>query len=76
MRDKTDTTREVLLNLTPQDFLSFGMHDIAYIRPVVIEGKKAYAVHAANGIPLSVMEDMDRALGAVADNDLHATALH
>ncbi len=71
-----DETREILLNLSKQDFLSFGMRDLAYIRPVIVEDRQVYAVHAANGIPLSVTEDFSAAISTIADNDLQAVALH
>ena len=35
-----DETREILLNLSKQDFLSFGMRDLAYIRPVIVEDRR------------------------------------
>lgn len=72
----SDKNREFLMNLSAQDFLSFGVRDLAYVRPVVLEGRQVYAVHAANGIPLSVAEDFMSAVGMINDNDLHAVALH
>ena len=69
---KTDLN---LKNISLQDFLSFGMRDVAYIRPVKIEDATAYAIHAADGTPLSVMETMDNALSAVHQNDLEAVTV-
>lgn len=66
----------LLKGLSTQDFLNFGVQQIAYIRPVELEGVEAYAVHAADGTPLSVMDTMDGALMAVKQNDLEAVILH
>ena len=32
---------EVLKNLSAQDFLAFGMHDVAYVRPILSMVKPA-----------------------------------
>lgn len=65
-----------LKTLTQQDFLDFGLHQIAYIRPVRISNRKAYAIHAADGTPLSVMDTFDTAIIAVRHNDLEAATVH
>lgn len=68
--------RDLLKGLSTQDFLNFGIQQIAYIRPVTLQGSEAYAVHAADGTPLSVMDTLDSALMAVKQNDLEAVVLH
>ncbi len=68
--------KDLLKELSSQDFLNFGVHDVAYIRAVVVEGVKAYAVHAADGTPLSVMESSDSAEIAARHNDLEPVSIH
>ncbi|MEZ5813921.1 MAG: DUF1150 family protein [Alphaproteobacteria bacterium] len=72
----SNSVSEILKNLSAQDFLSFGMHDIAYVRAVDIEGRTGYAVHAADGTPLSVLSSMDEALRVIAHNDLETAVVH
>jgi len=67
---------KTLRKLSAQDFLSFGMHDIAYVREVDIDGKSGYAVHAADGTPLSVLNSLNEALHIIAHNDLETAILH
>ncbi len=62
-------------NLSSQDFLDVGVHKIAYIKPVQVEDKTAYAIHAADGTPLSVLDTLDHALFVVQDNDLEVSSL-
>lgn len=64
-----------LKSLSPQDFLNFGLQDVAYVRPVFEDGKQRYAVHAANGMPLSVLDDENDALSAIFQNDLEAATV-
>ncbi len=65
-----------LKNISLQDFLNLGIRDLAYIRPVFLDDRQAYAIHAADGTPLSVMENMQDAVFAVRQNDLTAVTLH
>lgn len=67
---------DLLKNISSQDFLDLGVHDVAYIRPIDQDGKTHYAIHAADGTPLSVMEDENSALGTIFQNDLEAVTLH
>lgn len=62
--------RDMLKNLSTQDFLSFGIQDVAYVKPVDTERGEQYAIHAADGTPLSVMDSAAMAISAIRDNDL------
>lgn len=75
IRNENSTTN-VLKTLSEQDFLSFGMHDIAYVRQVDLDGKAGYAVHAADGTPLSVLNSLNEALHIIHHNDLETAILH
>ena len=67
---------EILKNLTSRDFLTLGIHNVAYVKPVMVENKMAYAIHAADGTPLSVMGDMSAAVGLIINNELEPVTLH
>lgn len=76
MTQKHSNTTDLLKNLSSQDFLGFGMHDVAYVREVSIEGRVGYAIHAADGTPLSVLEDKDTALAIILHNELERATVH
>ncbi len=76
IQSSTESTADILKNISAQDFLGLGVHDIAYIRPVDVNGTTHYAIHAADGTPLSVMEDKNTAMGTIFQNDLDAVTLH
>jgi len=77
MDQKNEQVREALKALSPKDFLNIGIHQIAYIRPVVKNGEaSAYSIHAADGTQLSVLESLDTAIAAVRHNDLQAVTVH
>lgn len=72
---KLEQGRRLLRNLSSQDFLSFGVNQIAYVRPVAIDGQKAFALHAADGSPLTVIESLDDILMVARQNDLEPVTL-
>lgn len=72
----TSGVRALLRTISTRDFLNFGVQQLAYIRPVKVEDKTAYAIHAADGTPLSVMESMDTAVIVVRHNELEPVTVH
>jgi hypothetical protein len=70
MIHKTDRSHEVLRNLSPQAFLALGVDQVAYIRPVEVLSRKAYALHAADGTPLTLIDSLEGAVIAARQNDL------
>jgi len=69
-------TSTVIRQLSPEDFAAFGVDNVAYIKPVLVNGVAAFAVHAADGTPLTVMSERDVAFAAVRQNDLEPVSVH
>ena len=42
-------TFEEMRHMTAQDLATLGMQDIAYVKPVVVDGNTGFAIHAADG---------------------------
>lgn len=76
MTDKQGTPTELLRALTLQDFLVFGIQQVAYIRPVIMNGSPAFAIHAADGTPLAFHENQDTAKALTRQNDLEPMTVH
>lgn len=82
MNNSQDTVREFLKGLSTNDFLKIGMNEIAYVRPLSVGGifsggrKQAFAVYAADGTQLSVLDTMDMAMATLKHNDLLPVTLH
>jgi hypothetical protein len=72
----TQSSQDLLKNISTRDFLNFGIQHVAYIRPVFVDNKTAYAIHAADGTPLSVMDSINSALVVVRHNDLEPVTVH
>ena len=59
--------------MSPEAFAAMAS-DAAYVKPVVDEGKPAYAIHAADGQALAPSRDLAFAL--IRQNELEPTDAH
>ncbi len=67
---------EKLRHITPQDFAAMGMQQVAYIRPTLVNGVTAFAIHAADGTQIGMAPNRDVAFAAVLQNELEPVSLH
>jgi|SRR5579863_1513207 len=65
-----------LKSCSETEFAYWGMKDFAYIRPVLVDGKAAMAVYAANGTQLAVMDTLAAAQVTVLQNDMEPLSVH
>jgi CBS-domain-containing membrane protein len=49
---------------------------VAYIKQVAVEGKPAYAIFAADGTELGVVQNRDIAFAAARHNDYNPVSVH
>ena len=75
MNSSHDQGRHLLRNLSTQAFLTFGVNQIAYVRSVNVNGQTAYALHAADGSALTIIDSLDGAVMAARQNDLEPVTL-
>jgi hypothetical protein len=68
-----EKTLELLKELSVQDFLDVGLHQVAYIK---CTKDRSYSVHAADGSQISVMDSYDTAIAAIRVNDLFPVTVH
>ncbi len=71
-----NTTIPTLELFSPEDFAAFGNGNIAYVKPVLVNGVTAFSVHAADGRPLTVLPNRDVASAAIRQNDLEPLSAH
>ena len=77
MQDKNyESIDEALKALTQKDFLKLGLNEVAYIKEEIVNGKMAFVIHAADGTPLSAMDNEDIAHDALSFNDLESVTVH
>lgn len=64
------------LPMSVHDFQEWGAEQVAYIKQVDMNGHTGFAVYAANGRQLGVMENHDTAMAAVIQNELEPVSVH
>ncbi|MEI8393290.1 MAG: DUF1150 family protein [Rhodospirillaceae bacterium] len=62
--------------LSSKDFASFGVGVVAYVRQVTVDGEAGYAIHAADGTPLTIVAHRDDAVEALRRHELHPVSVH
>ncbi len=70
------TRAELILNLSSHDLAMLGIEQVAYVKPVTVDGEARYAVHAADGTPMAVLSDRDIAFATVRQHDLEPLSVH
>ena len=63
-------------HLSETEFAQLGVSQVAYIKAVTIEGRIAFAIHAANGTPMALAEDRDVAAAAIVEHEMHPVLVH
>jgi len=65
-----------LKQLSIADWARFGAGEIAYIRPVVVNGVKAISIHAADGTPIGAAPSAELALAAIRQHEMEPVLVH
>ncbi|MCB9957068.1 MAG: hypothetical protein H6843_00460 [Rhodospirillaceae bacterium] len=72
----TPISTELARTLSGQDFAAYGMGEIAYVRPAVVNGQPAYAIIGADGSIITAFPTLAAARGAIIQNDMEPLSLH
>jgi len=62
--------------MSSRELALFGMQDLAYVKPVLVNGVTAFAVHAADGTQVTVLPDREIALATVRQHELEPLSVH
>lgn len=62
--------------LTPEAFVRLGLGHIAYVRPILVNGAAAVAIHAADGTQMAVAPDLQVAWAAIRQHEMEPLSLH
>lgn len=68
--------KKVMETISVRDFQNFGLHQIAYIRQTIENGKTKFVIHAADGEVIHIVPTKQKALGTIIQSDLEPITLH
>jgi len=63
-------------HLSESQLAQLGLQQIAYIRPMLVNGEQGYAIHAADGTPMAVAGDRNVAIAAVLQQEMVPALVH
>jgi hypothetical protein len=69
-------TIEQIRHMTSQDLAMFGVQDIAYVKPVTVDGVAGFAVCAADGTQMALIPNRDVAFAVVRQNEMEPLSVH
>jgi hypothetical protein len=69
-------TIEQMRRMTANDLAMLGMQDIAYVKPVLVDGTEGFAVHAADGTQMALIANRDLAFAVVRQNEMEPVSVH
>ena len=61
---------------TDFDLQNWGLQQIAYLRPSVVDGMRGFGIFSATGEMIGFAVSRNQALGAVIQSDMEPMALH
>jgi hypothetical protein len=67
---------ENIRQITQQDLMALGVSDLAYVKPIEIEGQKLFAVYTADGTQVTVLPTHEVAVATIRRHDLEPVSIH
>lgn len=63
-------------NITAEQLGRLGVSQIAYVKPVMVNGAHVFAIHAADGTPMAVIADCATAMAAIVQHEMLPLSVH
>jgi hypothetical protein len=63
-------------HISTDQLAQLGLRRIAYVKVVVINGTTCFAIHAADGSPMALTDDLDIAVTAIVEHDMIPVRVH
>jgi hypothetical protein len=74
--DAVEDEKFDIRNLTQQQLMQLGMADLAYVKPVWMNGTTAFAIYAADGSPMAMAADCEMAIAAIVQHEMCPALVH
>lgn len=74
--ESSSVVRVDVRHLTAEQLAGLGVSQIAYVKAVMKDGARVWAIHAADGTPMAMADSCDVAIAAVAQHEMLASLVH
>ncbi|MGC8469895.1 MAG: DUF1150 family protein [Acetobacteraceae bacterium] len=71
--------RQVMVDIrhiTQSQLGQLGVSHVAYVKPVLTQNGRAFAIHGADGAPLALAPDWDLAVAAILQQEMVPVMVH
>jgi hypothetical protein len=75
VREETDIATEAR-QMTRGQLRQLGVSRLVYLRAGTVDGEAAYAIHAADGTPVAIVEDIELAVELVSEHGMTFVTVH
>lgn len=72
----TETAFVDIRHLSATQLQQLGVSQLAYVRPVQMNGQQAFAIHGADGTPMAVAGDLALAVAAIRQHEMVPALVH
>lgn len=62
--------------ITPEALAMLGAPNLAYVRPVTVDGQNLFGIFAANGQQIGLSPNRDGAFAVIRQNDMEPLSVH
>ena len=62
--------------MTTDQLQRLGVSQMAYVKPVFLNGTTMFAIHGADGSPMALAEDRNLALAAIVQHEMIPALVH
>jgi hypothetical protein len=63
-------------HISEQQLAQLGLQQIAYVKPVDVDGTACFAIHAADGTPMAIAGGLDVAFAAIRQHEMVPAQVH
>jgi hypothetical protein len=63
-------------HISTEQLAQLGMQQIAYVKPVVVNGAACFEIHAADGTPMAIAGGLDVAVAAIEQHEMVPAQVH
>ena len=63
-------------HLSAEQLAQLGVSQIAYVKPVTVNGQHGFAIHAADGTQMALIGDREVAMAAILQHEMHPLSVH
>jgi hypothetical protein len=74
--NKIDMRSFDVRHMTADQLGTLGVAQIAYVKPVIVNGEAGFAIHAADGTPMALAQDRATAMAAIVQHEMLPLSVH